>query len=75
MCECKRTEEVNDMSETAAWFIRQVINFVMVVLLILIWNGISDSDSVRIKIILAAALILVFGLAVCGHAVVISLVE
>lgn len=63
------------MSETAAWFIRQVINFVMVVLLILIWNGISDSDSVRIKIILVAALILVFGLAVCGHVVVISLVE
>ena len=63
------------MSETAAWFIRQVINFVMVVLLILIWNGISDSDSVRIIIILAAALLLVFGLAVCGHAVVISLVE
>lgn len=63
------------MSETAAWIIRQVINLVMVVLLILIWNGISDSDSVRIKIILAAALILVFGLVVCGHAVVISLVE
>lgn len=60
------------MSETAAWLIRQVINFVMVVLLILIWNGISDSDSVRIKIILVAALILAFGIMI-GNPFVVTL--
>lgn len=41
-----------------------VINCMRVVLLVLIWNGISDSERIWIKIILMVALILVFGLAV-----------
>ena len=59
------------MSETAE-VICQLISWAMVPVTVVIFQSILDSDSVRIKIILWVALILVFGIMI-GNPFVVTL--
>ena len=59
------------MSETAE-VICQLISWSMVPVTVVIFQSILDSDSVRIKIILWVALILVFGIMI-GNPFVVTL--